>query len=117
MTEHDPKEGETEMYFPDDPGHGPAEEGLSARFSATAEDLPPGLATCEDEPGPSADQSQEREVAIAIGRALDSIAELTKFLPLPDHVGDRLRADLFCAWRRVQQHAGVCEDDGGVDHG
>lgn len=121
MTEHDPNEDDARVLPPDNPdlqfmdGLDLGIPGLS--LPEGANDLPPGLASCEDQPVPSADSSEEHEVALAVGRALDALAQLTKFLRLPEHVGERLRADLFCAWRRAQRDSGVCEDEMGVDRG
>lgn len=70
---------------------------------------PLGIEQCESEPPPHVDGSSQVEVALAIGRAIDALAELTKLLPLDLEIARQLRSDLFNSWRRASEAAGLCE--------
>lgn len=78
---------------------------------------PLGLGDATIEPGPpiTFDGGTEVEIASAVSRAMDSLSELTKFLPLPEAAAARFRRSMFEAWRQLLTDASICSAEAGSD--
>lgn len=63
------------------------------------------------EPGPPVEFSgvPELEIAQAVGRAVDALAELTKLLPLSPGIGRAFRSRVFEAWQELLREAQICD--------
>ena len=75
---------------------------------------PLGLDTITQPDGPAPlaiDGSGEQEVAAAIARAVDSVAALSKLLPIDQEIASRFRVETMAAWNRLITDAGVCDAD------
>jgi hypothetical protein len=74
------------------------------------------------EPTIEPDGCNEQEIAAAIGRSIDSIAQLAAVLPLPDHAIRQFRRTTMDAWTQLMVDCQVCSgftqpDDAGFDGG
>lgn len=70
-----------------------------------------GSAQIETPPPARFDGSTETEIALAISRAVDSLAALTKFLPLPAEAADNFRDSMFRAWSELLEATKECRNE------
>ena len=70
-----------------------------------------GSNSIESSPPIQFDGSTEKEIALAISRAVDSLAELTKFLPLPVASVTAFRDSMFKAWSDLLHDIKNCIDE------
>ena len=70
-----------------------------------------GSNSIESPPPIAFDGSTEKEIALAISRAVDSLAALTKFLPLPPAAVATFRDSMFSAWSMLLLDIDNCRDE------
>ena len=56
------------------------------------------------------DSINEREIAKAVARQADALADLTKLLPLPVGVGEQFRRQVYDAWSQLLENCRMCAD-------